>query len=247
MSALVDMNGVSLRYGDEPVLEDVSFSLNPMDHLALLGPSGCGKSTLLSLLAGLTRPASGKITLDGELVSESGRIVVAPHARRIGMVFQDLALWPNLNAVENVRLGIPRSLEPSRKRQADRARKALDACGIGDLSLRKPAQMSAGQQQRVAIARALAIRPRLLLLDEPFTGLDLAVKSRILDEIQSFASGQQITLILVSHDPLEVRHLSRQVMVIEHHGIAEQGPFDLLTRSPKSATMRAMALHLAAP
>jgi ABC-type Fe3+/spermidine/putrescine transport system ATPase subunit len=244
MNPLVEFDNVSMNYGDTTVLREVSFTQQEGDHLAVLGASGSGKSTILSLLAGLLHPSTGRIFIAGETVSKTGAILVPPHRRGLAMVFQDLALWPNLNALQNVLMGIPRCSGMSRSGRLGRATEMLSTCGIGELASRKPAMMSSGQQQRVALARALAARPRLLLLDEPFTGLDLEIKQRLLDEIRSLAEQFGITLILVSHDPWEIRCLCQSVIVLQDHGIREHGRFDDLLVDPGSTTMQAIAVSL---
>jgi ABC-type Fe3+/spermidine/putrescine transport system ATPase subunit len=138
--------------------------------LAIIAPSGCGKSTALRLLAGLEAPSSGEILLDGRVISKPCHIVVPPRQRGITMVFQDLALWPNLTVLDNVLLGLA-SERLTRIEARRRADEALSVCKI-DLATRKPGNISGGQQQRVALARALAGKPRFLFLDEPFSGLD---------------------------------------------------------------------------
>lgn len=244
MNPLIEFEGISMGYGDTTVLRDVSFAQERGDHLAVLGASGSGKSTLLALLAGLIQPASGRICIGGETVSKASTIVVPPHRRGLSMVFQDLALWPNLNALQNVVMGIPRTSGLDRARRIGRATELLEDCGIGELAARKPAAMSSGQQQRVALARALAARPRLLLLDEPFTGLDLILKQRLLDEIGSLAARYGITLILVSHDPWEVQHLCKSAVVLQDHCITQRGSLGGLLNDPRSPTMQAMATWL---
>ena len=243
---LIQFENVSMCYGQETVLRKVSFVLAHEEHLALMGASGCGKSTLFALLAGLLAPDEGRITIGGDLVSKSGALVVPPHRRGIGMVFQDLALWPNLSALENVVMGIPCDAELNRAERTLRAGQMLDLCEIGELAARKPATLSGGQQQRVALARAMAAQPRILLLDEPFGGLDLTLKPQLLDEIRNLAERFNITMILISHDPWEISTLCRRAMVLENHGIREEGALDILLHNPASQTMKAMAARISA-
>lgn len=243
MNPLIHVKDLAMSFGDEPVFAEISFTVHPGRHLALLGPSGCGKSTLLRLVTGLDPPMAGEIIVDGSLASSTGRILVAPHERKIGMVFQELALWPNLSALENVVLGMARTGHPLRERRAA-ARAALKRCRLDGLEDRVPAALSSGQQQRVALARALAVRPKLLLLDEPFTGLDLPLKAEIFAEIRRLADECDLTLLLVTHDPLEAIALASEAIVLESGSCREQGPLKDLLASPASDTLRAFMKSL---
>jgi ABC-type sulfate/molybdate transport systems ATPase subunit len=159
------------------------------------------------------------------------------------MVFQDLALWPNLSVLDNVLLGAGARLSRTGVRQ--RAEEVLTLCGILALAQRKPGQISGGEQQRVALARALAARPAFLLLDEPFGGLDIIVKTRLLREIAQLATQQQVTIVLVSHDPLEATTLCRSAVVLGNHGqVEESGPFTDLLRNPRSEMLKVFREHL---
>ncbi len=246
MKAWVELRGVSRRFGTTEVLRDLSFTLEPRTPLAVVGPSGCGKSTLLRLLAGLEAPTTGEIVMDGRTVSTARTLRVPACERKVALVFQDLALWPNLTVEQNVRLGLAREAADRARRRA-RAREALELCGIGALARRKPGRLSGGEQQRVALARALALRPRLLLLDEPFSGLDLGLKLQLFQEIERWVREFEISLILVSHDPWEVTRLCRRALVLEQGRIVEHGPLADLLRAPRSETLRAFAQVLPEP
>ena len=242
MTPLVEIKNVSAAYGRIRVFQRVSLTIHSGEHLALLGPSGCGKSTVLRILTGLAVPTAGEVWIGGSLASEPDRVLVPPHRRDMAMVFQDLALWPNLTALQNVVLGLTGSL--SSEERGRRATEALEACGIGDLARRRPESLSGGQQQRVALARALAVRPKVLLLDEPFSGLDLTIKTRLQTQMQELCADFKLTLILVAHDPLEARALCHQAAVLENGAIQEKGPFDTLLANPKSITLRTFVEQL---
>jgi ABC-type Fe3+/spermidine/putrescine transport system ATPase subunit len=199
MNHLLEIAQLTHRYGRTAVLANFFLAIGAAEHLALIGPSGCGKSTLLRLIAGLETPQNGTVTLDGSVATDGSRILIPPHQRGVAMVFQDLALWPNLTAMGNVELGLA-SASLTRHERRDRAREALALCRVEELTERKPAQLSGGQQQRVALARALALRPRLLLLDEPFTGLDDTLKAQLILDIRALASQHHITVLAVTHD-----------------------------------------------
>lgn len=151
------LTGVGKSYGTCRALDGLSVEIALGVHTAILGPSGGGKSTLLRLLAGLETPTEGSISLDGARLSDRERLIVPPHQRGMAMVFQDLALWPNLTVAQNIGLGLS-GLSLSKGEVADRANEALDLCDIAALSERLPGQLSGGQQQRAALARAIAVR-----------------------------------------------------------------------------------------
>jgi ABC-type Fe3+/spermidine/putrescine transport system ATPase subunit len=240
MTPLLRVENLSKCFGTTPVFQSVSFEVHPGQHLALLGPSGCGKSTALRLLAGLDTPTDGRIWLREQQISDTGRVVVPPHERQIGMVFQDLALWPTLTVLDNVSLGMAALRLPRAECRAQ-AIAALKVCKLDTLASRKPAALSIGQQQRVALARAMAIRPKLLLLDEPFSSLDLPLKQELMAELRQVAEQFGVTLLLVTHDPSEARGLCSHALVLEDGGICERGTWSELMASPVSKTLQAFA------
>jgi ABC-type Fe3+/spermidine/putrescine transport system ATPase subunit len=243
MKPLVQVRSVSKQFDRTFVFQDVSFDILVGDHLALIGESGSGKSTLLRLLAGLDTLTAGEIQVEDRLVSVAEKTLVPPHKRRVALVFQDLALWPNLTAFENVILGMAQAKMSHQERRVE-ALAALRACRLDNLAHRKPESLSAGQQQRIALARAIAVRPRLLLLDEPFTGLDVIVKLQLFEEIKSLCGNFGATLLVVTHDPLEAAALCRKAVVIEGGQIKEKGPLKTLLDNPSSAILKALVVQL---
>jgi molybdate transport system ATP-binding protein len=172
----------------------------------ITGPSGAGKSTLLSALAGLLRPQQGRVVVDGEvLVDVDAGVFVPPHRRRVGLVFQSLALFPHKDVLENVAFGV---VKPDARAVAQRW---LERMRVGDLARRRPATLSGGEAQRVALARALAARPRLLLLDEPFSALDVPLRRALGQELKALVKETGLPTLLVTHDAgdaaLADRHL----------------------------------------
>ncbi|NOQ89958.1 MAG: ATP-binding cassette domain-containing protein [Gammaproteobacteria bacterium] len=219
------------KFADQTVLDDVSFSVKPEQHTVILGPSGCGKSTLLRIITGLLAPDSGEIVITGKVVSSANKILIQPHLRNIGMVFQDLALWPNLTVLKNITLALS-SKNISSLVIKEKAWDALEMCGITSLASRKPAEISGGQQQRVALARAIVLKPEYLLLDEPFSGLDLVTKHELMEELAILSEKQNITIVLVTHDPFEATFFAEQALIINNEKIAESGLFtELLAQS----------------
>ncbi|MBX3604294.1 MAG: ABC transporter ATP-binding protein [Piscinibacter sp.] len=200
-------------------VESVSLALPQGQLGVLIGPSGCGKTSLLRSVAGLERLNRGRISIDGEPLAdaETGRHV-APEARRIGMVFQDYALFPHLSVEANVAFGL-RHLDDAARRA--RTQEVLDLVGLGHAARRAPHQLSGGQQQRVALARALAPSPRLLLLDEPFSSLDVDLRERLAHELRAILQQAGTTALLVTHDQLEAFAVGDLIGVM-HQGRLEQ-------------------------
>ena len=228
------LEGIGMSYGPNRVLSDISCTVKPGAGWGILGNSGSGKSTLLRLLAGLEIPDTGSIYLHGRLLCRAGQILIPPGNRKISMVFQDLALWPNLTVMENVLLGMVQA-----KGEQERAYKSLSICGIRELASKYPGELSGGEQQRLALARALATRPEFLFLDEPFNGLDIGIKRSIINKIKLLAEENSITIVLVSHDPFEVLSLCSRVLVLQHGGVVESGPLDRLILNPESDVLMA--------
>ena len=197
----LEISALQVQYPgrNRPAVAGVSFGLHAGQLGVLIGPSGCGKTTLLRAVAGLERASAGSITLDGEVVSSSTQHR-APEARRIGMVFQDYALFPHMDVAHNVAFGIHHL--PSAERKA-RVAEVLALVGLEGSHLRFAHELSGGQQQRVALARALAPRPRLLLLDEPFSNLDVDLRERLAHELRNILKAAQATALFVTHDQLE--------------------------------------------
>ncbi len=180
-------------------VRQVSFGLRAGDIGVLIGPSGCGKTTLLRAVAGLEKACNGEIRLGGQVVSKAG-LTLAPESRQVGMVFQDYALFPHLNIGRNVAFGIDHLPRPERQR---RVAEVLELVGLAGQESRFPHELSGGQQQRVALARALAPKPRLLLLDEPFSNLDVDLRERLAHEVRGILKAANTTALFVTHDQLE--------------------------------------------
>ena len=221
----------------------MDFTLARGEHLAVLGPSGCGKTTLFRLLAGFDAPDVGEIHLEGHAVSRAHRVETPPHERGLGILFQDLALWPMLTVAENVAMGLAGAKLPKAE-VAQRVAAMLGLCEIAAHAPRKPGTLSLGQQQRVALARALIARPRLLLLDEPFSALDLTLKEKLFADVGRLTAQCCSTLLLITHDPLEVRALCTHALVVENGGVAEHGRLGDLLAAPRSFTLQAFARQL---
>jgi iron(III) transport system ATP-binding protein len=210
---------LSVRYAGLPqaAVDGVSLGLRAGDIGVLIGPSGCGKTTLLRAVAGLERASSGSIVLDGETVSD-GQHHVPAEQRRIGMVFQDYALFPHLDVGRNIAFGIGKLPRAERE---ERVAEVLRLVGLAGMQARYPHELSGGQQQRVALARALAPRPRLLLLDEPFSNLDVDLRERLAHEVRGILKAAGATALFVTHDQLEAFAIG-DVIGVMHEGHLHQ-------------------------
>lgn len=206
----LELQDVSAAYDHDDVLRGVTFQLPRGIIGCLLGPSGCGKSTVLRCIAGFQPIRSGQIIADEAVISGPG-FTVPPELRDIGMVFQDHALFPHLNVLENIMFGLYRL--PRRHRHA-RAREVLETVGLDASADAWPHELSGGQQQRVALARAVAPKPRLLLLDEPFSNLDVDLRMRLSGEVRKFLKASGTTALMVTHDQKEAFALADEIGVV---------------------------------
>jgi iron(III) transport system ATP-binding protein len=209
---LLELSGVSKYYGQNQVVDDVSFALAKGDIGCLLGPSGCGKTTLLRVVAGFESVQQGRVIIDGLTVSAAG-YSIAPEKRSIGMVFQDYALFPHMTVTENTLFGIGRW---SRQCQRDKLNQMLELVGLENHADRYPHELSGGQQQRVALARALAPEPALLLLDEPFSNLDALLRERLTVEVRDILKELGTTALMVTHNQHEAFSVADRIGVLFH-------------------------------
>ncbi len=217
-SAVLELRDVSCAYEPtRPAVEDITFTVQQGEILCLLGPSGCGKTTILRAIAGFERLTRGSITLSGRLVS-SRDTMVPTEQRHIGMVFQEYALFPHLRVDKNIAFGLSRLPRLQQRAMVD---DLLALTGLRGLEHRYPHELSGGQQQRVALARALALRPVLLLLDEPFSNLDPDMASRMRQDLHALLRQTKTTAILVTHDHDEAFSMADHVAVL-NHGRLEQ-------------------------
>ncbi|MBI4193638.1 MAG: ABC transporter ATP-binding protein [Betaproteobacteria bacterium] len=207
MSALLELRGISQAYDGRQVLSELTFTVAKGSIACLLGASGCGKTTVLRCIAGFEPVTAGEILLHGQLMSRVG-LTVAPEKRRIGMVFQDYALFPHLTVARNIAFGLRDMTEGER---AARVAELLATVGLEQLKSHYPQELSGGQQQRVALARALAPRPDLMLLDEPFSNLDVEMRERLSLEIRDILKQQNTTAILVTHDQHEAFNIADEI------------------------------------
>ena len=223
-------DGVSRRYEDVRALDRITLTLAPSEVVALLGPSGCGKTTLLRIAAGIEKPSEGRVLIDGLEVAGPERFV-PPERRNIGLMFQDFALFPHLTLLQNVAFGL-RSLPKAEAKRI--AMSGLERVGLADLATEYPARLSGGEQQRVALARAIAPRPGVLLMDEPFSGLDVDLRASMQEETLAILRETRATSVIVTHDPEEAMRLSERIVVLKAGKILQEGSAETLYTSPKA-------------
>jgi molybdate transport system ATP-binding protein len=212
---------------------DVHLTAEPGDVVAVIGPNGAGKSTLLATLAGLLPESRGRISCAGTVWAEPGRPPLRTQQRNVGVVFQDLLLFPHLSALDNVAFG-PRSRGTTRAEAARTARVWLDRLGIGELAGRRPKELSGGQAQRVAIARALATEPRLLLLDEPLAALDVGAAMALRVELARHLDAFDGVSVLVTHDALDTLTMANRVLVLDEGRVAQTGTPEEVAQRPRT-------------
>jgi putative spermidine/putrescine transport system ATP-binding protein len=223
--AFLELEHLEKRFGANHVVKDFSLEIGKGEFVSLLGPSGCGKTTVLRMVAGFETPDAGDIRIDGKQIAG-----LKPNQRNVGMMFQAYALFPNLTVAQNVGFGLKVAGE-SRAAIDARVTEMLTLIGLSELGGRYPFQLSGGQQQRVALARALAVRPRVLLLDEPLSALDAKIRVSLREEMRAIQQRLGITAIFVTHDQEEALSISDRVVVM-HQGVADQigTPFEIYNR-----------------
>jgi putative spermidine/putrescine transport system ATP-binding protein len=211
----LNLRGVRKAFGASVAVQDFNLNIEQGEFVTFLGPSGCGKTTVLRMIAGFERPTAGQIVLADQDVT-----TIPASKRNVGMVFQQYALFPNMNVADNIRFGLKIRGE-SASVQNDRMHEMLDIIHMRDFAGRYPHQLSGGQQQRVALARALAIRPQVLLLDEPLSALDAKIRVSLREEIRAIQRRLSITTVFVTHDQEEALSISDRVVVM-YKGRVEQ-------------------------
>ena len=230
MSELLSVESLACAYGQQTIVSDVSFGIKQGEIACLLGPSGCGKTTLLRGLAGFSPISAGVIRMAGEVIS-SATHSIPPEKRRMGMVFQDYALFPHLSVEDNIAFGLK---EQKRSQRRAIVLSMLELVRLPDLSKRYPHELSGGQQQRVALARALASRPRLLLMDEPFSNLDTEMRKELSLEVRDIIKQQDIAAVVVTHDQEEAFVISDVLGILADGKLQQWGTPEALYYQPDS-------------
>jgi iron(III) transport system ATP-binding protein len=229
---VLSIEGVSKNYGPEAAVEELSLSVKDGELLTMLGPSGCGKTTTLRMIAGLEAPSSGSITIAGETVTADGDDAYhKPEERDVGIVFQDYALFPHLNVAENIAFGLT---EMDDDEIDQRVAELLELVDLEAHEEKMPNQLSGGQQQRVALARSLAPEPDVLLLDEPFSNLDVRLRVEMREEVRRILKRAGVTAISVTHDQEEALSISDRVAIMNDGNIAQVGDPAEVFENPES-------------
>ncbi|MGE4218334.1 MAG: ABC transporter ATP-binding protein [Alphaproteobacteria bacterium] len=226
----LEFASVRHAYGEVVAVDDFSLAVQPGEVVCLLGPSGCGKTSLLRIAAGLETLQHGRVSIGGRVVGDTG-IAVPPEQRSVGLVFQDYALFPHLTVAGNVAFGLPRDF-PGRQQ---RVMEVLASVGLESCAGRYPHALSGGQQQRVALARALAPRPSVILLDEPFSGLDARLRDQVRDQTLHVLKQAGAATLLVTHDAEEAMFMADRIAVMRSGRLEQEGQPETLYCAPASA------------
>jgi iron(III) transport system ATP-binding protein len=230
IAASLAFDNIRHAYGAAESVRGVTFEIAPGEVVALIGKSGCGKTTLLRLAAGLERPTAGRVLLDG-LEMSGERAFVPPERRGVGLMFQDYALFPHLTNLENVMFGLRGLSRADSERQA---RSALERVSLGPLADEYPHMLSGGEQQRVALARAIAPRPAVILMDEPFSGLDRRLRDAVRSDTLAILREARATCLIVTHDPEEAMRMADRIALMRAGQIIEMGDPAELYRNPQT-------------
>ncbi|RED12847.1 ABC transporter ATP-binding protein [Pontivivens insulae] len=226
MTPRLELKSVTRRFDGQPVVDGIDLTLRAGEVACLLGPSGCGKSTTLRLAAGVDSPDGGEVLIDGEVVAD-GRRNLPPEHRSIGLMFQDFALFPHLDVARNVAFG----LSGGKAEQMARVTELLGKVGLAGYEGKFPHQLSGGEQQRVALARALAPRPAIMLMDEPFSGLDKRLRDGIRDETLDILREEGTAVLLVTHEPDEAMRMADKIALMRNGRIVQVGnPYSVYTK-----------------
>ena len=219
---------VAYSYGNRDVLDDFSFCFTAGKITCLLGPSGSGKTTVLRLIAGFEIPQQGVIKIEEGVVSQPDTIIVPPHKREVGFIFQDLALWPHFTVYENIAFGLNERKMPHNKNIIT---DMLDVFGISDHLKKYPHQLSGGQKQMVAIARSLVLKPKILLMDEPLANIDIEVKNNIIIHLKQLRHENPFTVLYVTHDHNEAVDIGDEIVVLKLGKVIESGNSEQIRQS----------------
>ena len=226
---MIECRKLIKNYGTLTAVSDISLHLREQEFISILGPSGCGKSTLLRLIAGLEVPSAGQVFLKDKEISGK-KISLPPERRRFGMIFQDFALFPHLSVEGNIAFGVNGSA--SEKQQ--RVKELLKLVSLPHLAKKMPHQISGGEQQRIAVARALAPRPRLILMDEPFSNLDYQLRQQLRRDIRKILKHEGVATILVTHDQVEAITFSDRVLLMHDGKLVQSGTPEEIYQQPQT-------------
>lgn len=236
---VLELENLTKRYGETTAVNELDLSVREGELLTLLGPSGCGKTTTLRMIAGLEQPDEGEITLDDRTIA-SRQTQLPPEDRSIGIVFQEFALFPHLSVAENVAFGIEDLPKGERSRRVE---ELLTLVGLEHCAEQSPRELSGGQRQRIALARSLAVEPDILLLDEPFSNLDVGLRVRMREEVRRILKATDVTAISVTHDQEEAMSISDRVAVMQHGRLEQVGRPEEVFQQPSSRFVASFLGH----
>ncbi len=225
---MIKLENITHAYDEKIVIRGLTMDFEARKPTCLLGSSGSGKTTILRLIAGLETPKEGRISISGKTVTQNNSIVVPPHQRHLGFIFQDLALWPHFTVYRNIAFGLA---ERKEKNVKDTVFDMLDFFGLKEYADKYPHQLSGGQQQLVAISRALVLKPEILLMDEPLANLDVKLKRKTLEHIKNLNRHFDLTVIYVTHDHREAFAIADRVVVLNEGKIEESGTVEQIKSS----------------
>ena len=232
---MLELKHITKSYDGVTILKDIDLEINDGEIVSILGPSGCGKTTLLNLVLGLTPADSGRIIFDGKDITN-----VPMEERGFNIVFQDYALFPNLNVYKNITYGLRNKPDISTKEEVD---EFIALLGLNEHLNKKIEQLSGGQKQRVALARTMVMKPKILLLDEPLSALDGVIKESIKEKIKEIARNFRLTTIIVTHDPEEALTLSDKVLIVNKGSISQFGAPDEIITAPQNDFVKEFILN----
>jgi len=218
MNSFFQLNKLTYKFSNKLIFEDLNLSVSEGDFIGVIGPSGAGKTTLLRIICGLERQTSGEIKLVNRILSNN-QFSLPPQDRNIGLVIQEKVLFPHLTVTENINFGLLLKKGINRSKKIDLVKSFLMKFNIDDIENKYPHEISGGEAQRVALARSLVSLPKILLLDEPFNGLDNALKHEIYPELKKYLKDKKITTIMVSHNLEEIKELASKYYLIEKKGL----------------------------
>lgn len=235
---ILKIENLTKSFGKTDVLEGISMEVHKNEIISVLGPSGCGKSTLLNIIAGMLAPDSGRVIMNGQVISESGK-VLPPEKRHMNMVFQDFALWPHMTACENISYGL-KICKTGKEEIDERVHELLKLLHLEGLEKRYPAELSGGQQQRVAIARALITKPDILLMDEPLCNLDVQLRVEMRTEMAFLFRKLGTTVFHVTHDPSEAFAMADRIVILNRGNIDQIDSPQNCYRNPGTESVAAL-------
>jgi ABC-type Fe3+/spermidine/putrescine transport system ATPase subunit len=230
----IEISHLTKTYGKKRAIDNINLSINKGELLAIVGPSGCGKTTLLRSIAGLETPDSGFICINGETVFEAGKILVSPNQRRVGMVFQNYALWPHMTIEQNI--GFPLKMNKTSSREkSEKIKEVLSLVRLDWAEKRYPHQLSAGERQRAALARSLVLEPKVLLLDEPLSNLDPWLRGEMKQELSRIIEELELTVVHVTHNQSDAMSIADRIAVMNNGHLVQLDTVNTIYNNPKTS------------